>query len=113
MQDYSNLFNIRPLPVKLCSIEYSVNEDEEAFRSIALQFSNQKFEQWEVNSNNTKPQNDDQDKYICQVMLRKPTKYIKIKQRNTLEGVSKICGLWLVAKDGSDNAKIDLCEGKG
>ena len=32
-------------------------------------------------------------------MLRKPTKYIKIKQRNTLEGVSKICGLWLVASD--------------
>ena len=38
---------------------------------------------------------------------------VKIKQRNTLEGVAKICGLWLIDAEGMDCAKIDLCEGLG
>ena len=30
-----------------------------------------------------------------------------------MEGIAKICGLQLLAEDGSDLAKIDLCEGLG
>ena len=107
-QDWSNLLGIRPLPIKLCTIEYSINEQEEAFSSLSLQFSNQNFPSPEL-----KAYDNLGEKLICSVKLRKPTKIIKIKQRNTTNGISKICGLWLVAKDGSDNAKIDLCEGKG
>ena len=45
--------------------------------------------------------------------MRKNIHTVKIKQRNTPEGVAKICGLWLIASDNSDCAKIDLCEGLG
>ena len=38
---------------------------------------------------------------------------MKIKQRNTPEGVAKICGFWLLGVDGSDCVKVDLCEGHG
>lgn len=44
---------------------------------------------------------------------KKPTRVVKIKQRNTPEGVSKICGLQFLAEDGTEMAKIDLCEGLG
>ena len=47
------------------------------------------------------------------VKMRKNIHTVKIKQRNTPEGVAKICGLWLLAADNSDCAKIDLCEGLG
>lgn len=38
---------------------------------------------------------------------------IKIKQRNTLEGVSKICGLWFISTAGADIFMIDLSPGLG
>jgi len=47
------------------------------------------------------------------VKMRKNVHTIKIKQRNTPEGVAKICGIWLLASDGTDCARIDLCEGLG
>ena len=56
---------------------------------------------------------DDQEVDVCNVKMRKNVHTVKIKQRNTPEGVAKICGLWLLAQDESDCAKIDLCEGLG
>lgn len=53
------------------------------------------------------------DNLVCHVKIQKGIRTVKIKQRNTPEGVSKICGLWFLAEDGSDLAKIDLCEGLG
>ena len=105
--DWQNLLKMRPLPLKLSNIEYSVNTEEEAFASLSFQFSNQNFEKWGLCACN------EREKLSCAVKLNKPTRLVKIKQRNNLDGVSKICGLWLQAQDGSDNAKIDLCIGKG
>ena len=56
---------------------------------------------------------DDQEVDVCHVKMRKNVQTVKIKQRNTPEGIAKICGLWLLAQDGSECAKIDLCEGLG
>jgi len=54
------------------------------------------------------------DKMMVQyVKMRKNVHTVKIKQRNSPEGVAKICGIWLLASDGTNCAKIDLCEGLG
>jgi len=45
--------------------------------------------------------------------MRKPIRKVRIKQRNTPEGISKICGIWFQDEDDFDLAKIDLCEGGG
>ena len=50
---------------------------------------------------------------VAIIKMRKNVSIVKIKQRNTPEGVAKICGLWLVASDNTDCVKIDLCEGLG
>jgi len=84
-----------------------VNEKEGAFDSLALKFSDQCFEPFYIASS------EGSRKRTCPVKLRKDVNLIKIKQRNTVEGVSKICGLWLIAADGTELAKIDLCEGQG
>ena len=42
--DWKDLLGISPLPIKLSQIIYSVNESEQAFDSLGLKFSNQKFE---------------------------------------------------------------------
>ena len=57
--------------------------------------------------------NIDQEVEVCHVKMRKNVHTVKIKQRNTPEGIAKICGLWLLAQDESECAKIDLCEGLG
>lgn len=36
--DWRSLWNIRPLPIKLETIKYTVNKDENAFTSISLEF---------------------------------------------------------------------------
>ena len=36
--DWRSLWNIRPLPIKLEKIKYSVNEQEKAFTAISLEF---------------------------------------------------------------------------
>jgi len=46
-------------------------------------------------------------------MQRQTIQTIKIKQRNTVMGMSMICGLWLISDKGKDTAKIDLCPGLG
>lgn len=56
---------------------------------------------------------DEQEVDVCNVKMRKNVHTIKIKQRNTPEGIAQICGLWLLAQDESECAKIDLCEGLG
>lgn len=43
-RDWQNLWHTQPLPVKLCKLVYSVNETEQAFNSISLEFVNQDFE---------------------------------------------------------------------
>ena len=53
------------------------------------------------------------EEHVCHVKMRKNVHSVKIKQRNTPEGVAKICGIWLLAQDGSECAKIDLCENLG
>ena len=86
-KDWQNLWSIQPLPIKLSKIIYSVNEQEKAFTSISLHFQNQGFESFELAASNNG------DSEVCQLKLRKSIATVKIKQRNTTEGVSKICGL--------------------
>ena len=97
--DWKNLWNIRPLPIKLEKIQYTVNEQEKVFASISLAFQAQNFESYQVCTKNTEDQvvipEDEMDS--CHVKMRKNVHTIKIKQRNTPEGVTKICGLWLLA----------------
>jgi len=50
---------------------------------------------------------------VLPVKLRQQVKTIKIKQRNTPDGVSKICGLWLQTTAAEDMVKVDLCPGLG
>jgi len=42
-EDWQNLWSTNPLPVKLSKLVYSVNEKEQAFNSLSLQFANQEF----------------------------------------------------------------------
>ena len=47
-EDWENIFSIKPLPIKLCKIAYSVNEREKAFNAIRIHFKNQEFESYEL-----------------------------------------------------------------
>ena len=105
--DWSNLFSIDPLPIKLSKLVYSVNEEEQAFDAISLIFRNQEFKAYDFKAT------ESAKRVTCSLPLRKHLQTIKIKQRNTPEGVSKICGIWLITTDGTDAVKIDLCEGLG
>lgn len=107
------MWNLRPLPIKLEKIEFSVNAEANAFNSIALEFQGQQnFESYRYDVRNNS-ENSITNMEVCHVKMRKNVQTIKIKQRNTPEGVAKICGIWLVAADGTDCAKIDLCEELG
>ena len=106
-EDWHNLLSITPAPVTLSKIIYSVNVDEEAFDAISLRFANQNFQSYDLAAT-------DQTKRIkLKVQPNLRIRLIKIKQRNTIKGVSKICGLWLQTETGKDIVKIDLSPGRG
>ena len=107
VDDWRRLWGISPHPIKLAKIVYSVNAKEQAFNSIKLQFANQNFEGFDLSASDELPRK------TCPVKLRKPITQIRIKQRNSLEGISKVCGIWLLSEDGTDAAKIDLAPGLG
>ena len=95
------------MPVKINKIFYSVNEKESAFNSLSFTFVGQKFVSQTLEATN------EHEDAVCNIKIQKSIRTVKIKQRNTPEGVSKICGLHFQAEDGTDLAKIDLCEGLG
>ena len=107
-EDWHNLLSIQPGPVKLSKIFYSVNKIEKAFDVISLQFLGQKFPEYNLSATNGK-------KYMSCIKISSQTKpaVVKIKQRNTVEGVSKICGLQMLTSKGNMIVSIDLCPGLG
>ena len=79
----------------------------QAFDAISLRFTNQQFKSYELSAT------DKTKRIVCPVKKPQKISTIKIKQRNSPEGFSIICGLWLVTKNETDSVKIDLCPGKG
>ena len=95
------------MPLTLTKIVYSVNSSERAFGSIGLRFGDQGFQGEDLVALEEGTQVE------CPVVGKLKTQTVKIKQRNTPEGVSMICGLWLLDTEGNDKLKIDLSPGLG
>ena len=55
----------------------------------------------------------ERDKIMSRVEISTKPAIVKIKQRNTVEGVSKICGLEMLSSNGETIVSIDLCPGLG
>jgi len=86
-QQWNQLWSIEPKPIKLSHIVYSVNRQERAFDAFSLRFVNQTFKSYDLVAT------DNSERLVCKVRIRSSIATIKIKQRNSLEGISMICGL--------------------
>lgn len=105
-EDWDNLWNL-PQPIKVSKLSYSINVDEMAFDALSISFAGQDFDAYEIKATNRRR------RIVKALKLRQEIKIIKIKQRNTPEGISKICGLCLINSQGQDMVNIDLCPNLG
>ena len=116
-EDWANLWEHNQLPIRLSKIIYGVNRQEKAFNYFSMHFKPSQNSDGEEHSASCEivasKYDDCNDHTELRIFQRKLIHTVKIKQRNTPEGVSKICGLWFLAEDGADLAKVDLCEGFG
>jgi len=106
-RDWENLWSLNPHPIRLTKIVYSVNKERKVFDAISFRFAGQTFKSYEMSAT------EHHKRLVCPVKLRHGISTVKIKQRNSIEGISMICGLWLICRGGQDAAKIDLCPGLG
>jgi len=106
-EEWENLWSIKPQPIKLSKITYCINKEEQCFSAISLSFREQTFQAYDLSAT------DKVLRRVCHVKQRHPIRTVKIKQRNNPQGISMICGLWLIGEKGYEVAKIDLSPGLG
>ena len=107
-EDWHNLLSLQPGPVQLSRIFYSVNQTERAFEVISLHFRGQKFKAYDLSATSGKPNMN-----CIKLSSKMKPAIVKIKQRNTVDGVSKICGLQMLTSKDDMIVSIDLCPGLG
>ncbi len=107
-EDWQNLLSIQPGPVQLNKIFYSVNQIEKAFEALSLNFRGQKFRAYSLSATSGKP-----NMSCLNIPSKMKPAVVKIKQRNNVEGVSKICGLKMLTSKDEMIVSIDLCPGLG
>ena len=92
----------------LTKVFCSVNKQEKAFDAVSLGFRGQKFVGYDLSATR-----DSLNMNCYKLSAQTKPSTIKIKQRNTEEGVSKICGLQMLDSTDQMIISIDLCPGLG